>query len=49
MDDMHGRRLIPEHEIMVSILAHRCHNIDGRLSFNLLTGEIGIILLGTLP
>jgi len=40
--------LIPEHEIMVSILVRRCHNIDGRLSLTLFTHEIGIILPGSL-
>jgi len=49
MNDMNSRRLIPEHEIMVSIIVLRCHNINGRLSFALFTNVVWIVLLGSLP
>jgi hypothetical protein len=49
MDDMHGRWLISEHEVMMFPHVFRCHNINGRLPLALFTDEIGIMLPGSLP
>jgi hypothetical protein len=45
MDEMHGHRLIAEHQIMVGIRVFRRHDIDGRLSLAALTDKVGIMLL----